>query len=79
MMTAENVADLIRAGMPGADVTITGDDGSHFEGVVVSTAFEGLSAVKRQQLVYATINEQIADGRLHALSFKTYTPGERAD
>ncbi|MCB1863916.1 MAG: BolA family transcriptional regulator [Chromatiales bacterium] len=75
-MEPSEVEDLIRAGMPDCEVTVSGD-GSHFEAVVVSPAFAGLSAVARQRLVYATVNAEIASGRLHALSFKTYTPEEQ--
>ena len=69
------VEELIRAGMPGAEVTVTGD-GSHFEAIVVSDAFAGKSLLQKQRLVMATVNEQIASGELHALSIKTFTPEE---
>lgn len=71
-METEAVAGLIRAGMPGADVTVTGD-GSHFEAVVVSDVFEGLTPIKKQRLVMDTVKPQIASGELHALSIKTFT------
>jgi acid stress-induced BolA-like protein IbaG/YrbA len=74
-MDPEEVKRLIEAGMPGSQVTVKGD-GSHFDAVVVSEAFAGLTPVKKQQLVYATVNEQITSGQLHALSIKTYTPDE---
>ena len=76
-MQTTAVADLIRAGMPGAEVEVTGD-GSHFEAVVVSEAFEGLSPIKKQRLVMDTVREQIASGELHALSIKTLTPAQQA-
>jgi acid stress-induced BolA-like protein IbaG/YrbA len=74
-MDPEEVKRLIEAGMPGSQVTVKGD-GSHFDAVVVSEAFAGLTPVKKQQLVYATVNEKITSGQLHALSIKTYTPEE---
>lgn len=76
-METTAVADLIRAGMPGAEVEVTGD-GSHFEAVVVSEAFEGLAPIKKQRLVMDTVREQIASGELHALSIKTLTPAQQA-
>jgi acid stress-induced BolA-like protein IbaG/YrbA len=76
-MEPEAVAALIRAGLPGADVTVTGD-GAHFEAVVVSDAFEGLSPIKKQRLVMDTVRPQIASGELHALSIKTLTPAQAA-
>ncbi|WP_255364364.1 BolA/IbaG family iron-sulfur metabolism protein [Alcanivorax sp. HI0003] len=42
----------------------------------MSTAFEGLMPVKKQQLVYATINEQIQSNTIHAVQIITYTPAE---
>jgi acid stress-induced BolA-like protein IbaG/YrbA len=78
-METEAVAQLIRAGMPGAEVMVTGD-GSHFEAVVVSADFTGKTPIQKQRLVMATVKPQIESGELHALSIKTLTPeqwGER--
>ncbi len=71
------VQQLIENGIAGAKVTVTGD-GSHFYTTVVSDKFEGLNAVKRQQLVYGTLGDLITRGTIHALSIKTYTPAEWA-
>jgi acid stress-induced BolA-like protein IbaG/YrbA len=76
-METEAVAKLIRDGLPGADVEVVGD-GSHFEAVVVSDAFEGLTPIKKQRLVMDTVKPQIASGELHALSIKTLTPAQKA-
>ncbi|MDH5777576.1 MAG: BolA family transcriptional regulator [Gammaproteobacteria bacterium] len=72
-MDPEEVKKLILTGLPGCEVTVTGD-GSHFDAVVIGEIFEGKSRVAQQQLVYATVNAQITSGELHALSIKTYTP-----
>ncbi len=77
-MEPEAVADLIRAGLPGAEVTVTGD-GAHFEAVVVSTAFDGLTPIKKQRMVMDTVKPQIASGELHALSIKTLSPTQATD
>ena len=74
-METESIAGLIRAGIPGAEVQVTGD-GSHFEAVVVSDAFAGLTPIKRQRLVMDTVKAELASGELHALSIKSYTPGQ---
>jgi BolA protein len=50
---------------------------SHFNVVIVSAAFEGLSRVERQRSVYAALTEELA-GPVHALSLKALTPGEMA-
>ncbi|HLV49019.1 MAG TPA: BolA family protein [Aliidiomarina sp.] len=49
-------------------------EGSHYQVIAVSEQFAELSRVKQQQLIYAPLNEQIADGTIHALSIKVFTP-----
>jgi acid stress-induced BolA-like protein IbaG/YrbA len=75
-METEAVAQLIRNGLPGAEVEVTGD-GSHFEAIVVSDAFSGLTPIKKQRLVMDTVKAEIASGELHALSIKTLTPDQK--
>ena len=72
-MTAEQIQRLIEKALPGASVEVRGGEGK-FEVSVISPAFEGLSTVKRHQLVYAAVEEQIASGELHALTIKTASP-----
>jgi acid stress-induced BolA-like protein IbaG/YrbA len=59
-----------------AEQVLVGGDGRHFEITVVSAQFEGQRPVKKQQLVYAVLNERIADGSIHAVMMKTLTPAE---
>lgn len=59
-----------------AEQVLVGGDGRHFEITVVSSQFEGQRPVKKQQMVYAALNEKIADGTLHAVMMKTLTPAE---
>ncbi|MCR9278431.1 MAG: BolA/IbaG family iron-sulfur metabolism protein [Pseudomonadaceae bacterium] len=42
----------------------------------MSAAFEGLNRVKRQQAVYACLNDYIADGSLHAVTITAQSPSE---
>ena len=74
-MHPEQIKQLILAGMSCAHLSLDGD-GQHFEAVVVSDEFAGLSRVKRQQRVYQTLQDKLASGELHAISFKTLTPEE---
>ncbi len=76
-MDPTEVENLIKAGLPECEVSVKGD-GSHFDAIVVGEVFAGLSPVKKQQLVYATVVDRITSGQLHALSIKTYTPEEWA-
>lgn len=74
-MQADEVKALIESSIPDsqADIQI---DGNHVVVSVVSTAFEALNAVKRQQLVYAGLQEAIASGVIHAVHITAKTPAE---
>ena len=75
-MDAQHIEQYISDHMPQANVSVTGDDGVHFDVIVVSPEFEGVMPVKRQQMVYTAISELITTGQVHALGMKTYTPQE---
>lgn len=74
-MNPEDVEKMIEAGLPECEVKVTGD-GSHFEAIVIGEDFDGLSLVKKQQKVYATLGDNITNGAIHALTIKTYTAAE---
>lgn len=48
---------------------------THYRLTLVSTAFDGLSRVARQRLVYGALREEFDTG-LHALSLDLKTPSE---
>jgi len=77
-MDSQAVAARIRAGLPDAEVEVSGEDGAHFEALVVSERFAGLSPLQKQRLVMDTVKAELASGELHALSIRTLTPAERA-
>ncbi|MFN4325700.1 MAG: BolA family protein [Azonexus sp.] len=74
-MHPEHIKQLILAGMACDYLELDGD-GQHFQALVVSSEFVGKNRVQRQQRVYQTLQEKLATGELHALSFKTLTPEE---
>ncbi|SEP75760.1 Acid stress-induced BolA-like protein IbaG/YrbA, predicted regulator of iron metabolism [Ectothiorhodospira magna] len=76
-MTPEQVHALIANGLPDAQVTVSGQEG-HFEALVICKSFAGLSRLKREQKVNATVKEAITSGTLHALSIRPMTPEEWA-
>ncbi|MEM8502913.1 MAG: BolA family transcriptional regulator [Cyanobacteria bacterium P01_D01_bin.1] len=80
MISPNQVEEMIKAGLPDASVAVqdlTGG-GDHYQVAVVSSAFEGLSLVKRHQLVYQAVNTAMASEAIHALSLDTKTPDEVA-
>lgn len=74
MFPTDEIQRLIAQGLPGAQVSVTGD-GHHFEAVVVSAAFSGKSRLQRHQLVYAALGARMGN-EIHALSLKTLAPNE---
>ena len=74
-MQADEIKRLLAECFTDAHVEVT-LDGSHINVIVVSSAFIGLSPVKKQQSVYAVLAESIASGAIHAVNMKTYTPDE---
>lgn len=74
-MQPEEVKQLLANHLVDCAIEVSGD-GRHFDITVVGDIFEGLNAVKKQQLVYAALNEKIADGAVHAVNMKTYTRAE---
>lgn len=72
-MNAGEVKALLESSIPNCEVIAEGE-GCNFQVVVVSNEFEGLSTVKRQQLVYSHLQEAISSGAIHAVTMKTYTP-----
>jgi BolA protein len=84
MSMQEHIEQKVRAAMPVLYCTVENESGNHsvprgsethFRLVLVSDSFAGLSAVKRHQLVYGLLREELSSG-VHALALHTYTPEE---
>jgi acid stress-induced BolA-like protein IbaG/YrbA len=71
-MQAEQIKQLIEAGIPGCQAIVKGE-GDHFEATVVSSAFDDIGMVKQHQLVYGTLGD-LMQAEIHALALRTYTP-----
>jgi stress-induced morphogen len=74
-MAADEIAELIRAGIPDAEVEITdlAGDGDHYAAKVTSASFASMPRVKQHQAVYAALGGRMG-GVLHALQLTTSVP-----
>ena len=74
-MEGEEIAALIRAGIPDAEVEMTdlAGDGDHWAARVVSASFAGLPRVRQHQRVYEALGGRMG-GVLHALQLTTTVP-----
>lgn len=74
-MQPNDVKALLEARLEDCDFYIQGE-GCNFQVIAVGEVFDGLSPVKRQQLIYSALADEIASGAVHAVSIKTYTPAQ---
>ena len=72
-MDSTTIAQMILKGLPDADVTVTGDDGVHFEAVVRCADFAGKPTLARHRMVYATLGKLMGN-EIHALGLRTELP-----
>lgn len=72
-MDSTTIAQMILKGLPEAEVTVSGEDGVHFEAVVRCGSFAGKSTLARHRMVYATLGELMGN-EIHALGLQTELP-----
>ncbi|WP_288456572.1 BolA/IbaG family iron-sulfur metabolism protein [uncultured Sphingomonas sp.] len=74
-MAGEEIAALIKAGIPDAEVEMTdlAGDNDHWAARVTAASFAGMPRVKQHQAVYAALGGRMG-GALHALQLTTAVP-----
>ena len=73
MLSADDVKTYITQGLDCEFIDVRGEDGQHFEAVVVSPAFVGKNMVQQHQLVYQALGDRMRQ-EIHALSMRTFAP-----
>ena len=71
-MEADEIVQLIKQGIPGAEVEMQdlAGDGDHWAATVISAAFVGKSKIQQHQMVYGALGGRMG-GVLHALKLTT--------
>lgn len=77
-MQAEDVKRYLEENLPGTTVVVEGQ-GCDFQLNLISDELAGLSPVKRQQQVYAHLNDWIANGSIHAVTMKFFSQAAWAE
>jgi acid stress-induced BolA-like protein IbaG/YrbA len=77
-MDAATVKALLQSHLKECEFHVQAE-GSNYDITAIGPVFEGLRPVKKQQLVYAALSDQIADGSIHAVNIRTYTAAEWQD
>lgn len=75
MLDPQQIEAWIRTGLECDRLAVDGD-GRHFQALIVSNTFAGLSRVQRQQRVNAILRAHFESEVLHALSMQCLTPEE---
>ena len=70
MILAADIQHCLETGLPNSQVTVTGDDGRHFDVLVISADFAGKKEIERHRMVYAVLGDKMKQ-EIHALSIKT--------
>ncbi len=78
MLTALQLEGYITDNLACDYIKVLGDDGTHFEAVIVSAEFDGKTMIQQHQLVYAALGDRMR-AEIHALSMRTYTPQRWAE
>ncbi|WP_371924646.1 BolA family protein [Endozoicomonas sp. SCSIO W0465] len=80
----ENIIDKLNESLQNDVIEVTNESHlhntppgseSHFKVVIVSEAFQGKMPVKRHQMIYGLLADELRE-QIHALALHTYTPGE---
>jgi acid stress-induced BolA-like protein IbaG/YrbA len=74
-MQAQEIQALLSGAFEGCQVEVR-SEGNHFDVLVIGDVFDGMRPVQKQQAVYKVLNPLIADGTIHAVNIRTYTPAE---
>lgn len=74
-MNIEEIKQLLMAALADCEIHLE-SEGNHLTVTAIGEVFEGKRAVQRQQQIYAILNRYIADGTIHAVNMRIYTPSE---
>ena len=72
MPDVENIKSCLAMHFSDGEVHVSGDDGRHFQVVVISDDFVGKNRVQQHQAVYKALGDQVGKD-IHAVSISTYT------
>lgn len=77
-MKHDAICQSIHSLYPDAEISVEGSD-CNLEITVVSDAFDGMSLLKRQRSLMKLFADELASGRMHALSIKAKSISEQAN
>lgn len=70
-MTANEMLERLKNSYPSSVIEVISDDNVHFNVIIESSAFQGLSRIEQHQHVMKVFDSELKSGEVHALSLKT--------
>ena len=74
LISAQEIETLLHTRFPDATIQIQGDDGAHFQGLVIDESFRGMNRIQQQRAVMDVVKAKVDSGELHALGLTTKAP-----
>jgi BolA protein len=74
-MTEDEITSRIATLHPNAVMEVAGAD-CNFELYIINEDFNGMNTMQRQKSILTLFKDELATGKLHALSIKAKTPQE---
>lgn len=74
-LNLEIIQQSLVDGLEGCEIKLA-SEGNHLTVTAIGSIFEGKRALQRQRLVYAILNDYIAEGTVHAVNMNVFTPSE---
>ncbi|MFT6987018.1 MAG: acid stress-induced BolA-like protein IbaG/YrbA [Psychromonas sp.] len=74
-MNIEIIKEKLQQALVLDECIVKGENGS-FQVIAVGDVFSDLSRVKKQQMIYGPLTDEIASNAIHALTIKALTPDE---
>ena len=74
-MNIQTIKEKLEQALVLDECIVKGENGT-FQVIAVGELFSDLSRVKKQQVIYEQLTEEIASNAIHALTIKALTPDE---
>jgi acid stress-induced BolA-like protein IbaG/YrbA len=74
-MNIETIKEKLEQALDLDECIVRGEGGT-FEVIAVGAIFSGLSRIKKQQIIYGPLTEDISSNAIHALTIKAFTPDD---
>lgn len=76
-MDSAQVQNILNKALALEEIHVKGDN-NHYDVIAVDACFQGMSRLKKEQMVLVPLTNYITKNEIHAVTVKAYTPEEWA-